>query len=382
MTINHSTPLVFSALPFAKLAPSAFLTAHLSQSSGPVRPSGRTPSQTRLPTIHTGSLTHAHGSAVVRCGDTSVVCGVRGEILRADDIADWTPSEPPDQDEGDPGEKDGSEDDEDAEKTEDEPDRVQTSERAQKRRKLEKEDIARLNLLVPNVELATGCSPGNLPGGPPSAQAQVLAQRLLTLLHTVDIIPLSKLRIWNDPPLNAASSGLNVEAEEKMEEAEGEGTGKKEVRAFWVLYIDIWFMSLSGPPLDAAWLAMLAALKDMKLPHAVWDADKETVVCDPEPAAAVELGLRDLPVAFTCGAFVEEGASVVGKKERRKWILADVDGFEEGLCQEMMTVVVGRRGRLLRIEKGGGGAIGGKEVMAVVEVAERWGRQCIGLLKS
>lgn len=31
--------------------------------------------------MHTNSLSHAHGSAVVRTGDTAVVCGVRGEIL-------------------------------------------------------------------------------------------------------------------------------------------------------------------------------------------------------------------------------------------------------------------------------------------------------------
>lgn len=31
--------------------------------------------------MHTNSLSHAHGSAVVRAGDTAVVCGVRGEIL-------------------------------------------------------------------------------------------------------------------------------------------------------------------------------------------------------------------------------------------------------------------------------------------------------------
>ena len=315
------------------------------------------------------------------------MCGVRGEILRAEDIADWTPSEPLDYDsagrqqreEGD----ENNEDDEDDYEDEDGLDSVQASERAQKKRKLEKEDIARLNLLVPNVELATGCSPNNLPGGPPTVQAQVLVQRLLSLLHTADIIPLSKLRIWNDASVNATSTaGIIAEAEEEMEDAEQEGLGKREVKAFWVLYIDIMFLSLSGPPLDCAWLAMLAALRNTRLPRALWDTDKGGVICDPDPGVAAELELRDLPIALTCGMFVEEGGSAVAREERRKWILADLDGFEEGLCRETITVTVGKRGRPLRIEKSGGGGVGGKEVRGIVEVAEKWRRQCVELLES
>jgi exosome complex component RRP43 len=34
-----------------------------------------------VPSLHTNALSHAHGSAVVRTGDTAVVCGVRGEVL-------------------------------------------------------------------------------------------------------------------------------------------------------------------------------------------------------------------------------------------------------------------------------------------------------------
>ena len=299
-----------------------------------------------------------------------------------EDIADWTPSDPPD------GHKDENEDESEYEEREeqqeeeeeyDELDSVQVSERAKKRRKLEKEDIARLNLLVPNVDLATGCSPNHLPGGPPSAQAQVLSQRILALLHTADIIPLSKLRIWNNPPTNSSSSGANAEVKEELEQ---EGLGKKEVKAFWVLYIDILFLSLDGTPLDSAWLAMLAALRDAKLPHAAWDAERQGVVCDPDLGVARGLGLRDLPIALTCGVFVEEGESAVGRRERRKWILTDMDGFEEGLCRETVTVVVGRRGRLLRIEKGGGGGVNGQEIKGIITRAEKWRGQCIGILQS
>lgn len=76
-----STPaLSFPPQTFQKLSPTSYLLRHL-ESSPPVRPSGRTAQDFRQPSLNTSSLSHAHGSAVVRTGDTAIVCGVRGEIL-------------------------------------------------------------------------------------------------------------------------------------------------------------------------------------------------------------------------------------------------------------------------------------------------------------
>ena len=104
--------LAFSQETFAKLTPGPFLQAHLKQPE-PIRPNGRSLDEFRTPTINTGSLSHCNGSAVVRLGDTAVVCGVRAELLLASDIP-----HPP------------SEDTSDA------------------------DSIERLGLLVPNVELS------------------------------------------------------------------------------------------------------------------------------------------------------------------------------------------------------------------------------------
>ena len=72
--------LSFPAQTFQKLSPSSYLLRHL-QFEKPTRPSGRAPEAFRMPTLHPNALSHAHGSAVIRSGDTAVVCGVRGEIL-------------------------------------------------------------------------------------------------------------------------------------------------------------------------------------------------------------------------------------------------------------------------------------------------------------
>jgi len=75
--------LSFPRETFAKLSPHPYLLAHLqpsSETSKPTRANGRAPKQFRQPHVNNGSLTHAEGSAVVRIGDTTVVCGIRGEV--------------------------------------------------------------------------------------------------------------------------------------------------------------------------------------------------------------------------------------------------------------------------------------------------------------
>jgi exosome complex component RRP43 len=103
--------------------------------------------------------------------------------------------------------------------------------------------------------------------------------------------------------------------------------------------------------LDTAWAAIVAALKSTKLPFAVWDQDREAVVCDPAPERFRSLELR--PAAYTasfvvCGAEAEEGEA-----EAREWVLSDPDEFEEGVCKEKVMVCVGEKG-IVRIEKSGG----------------------------
>ena len=347
-------PLSFPAPVFAKLAPGPYLRAHL-QLPTPLRPNRRTPTQTRPPTLNTGSLSHASGSAVVRVGDTAVVCGVRGEILLASDVGSYRVSRGETQ-----GlrEQDGGHDEDG-------------------RRRKERHELADLGLLVPNLELATGCSPAHLPGSPPSPLAQSLSHRLLTLLHISDLISLEDLRIWHIPDRVARPERLEGEEEEEP---------VPEVKAFWTLYMDIWFISLDGNPFDAAWGAVLAALKDTKLPRAWWDADRQAVLCDDRVAEAQRLRLRGFPVAATFAVFEDRGE---GSREREtekgkgsgrgetKWVLADPDGFEEGLCEEGVTVVVdgedGGEGKVLRLEKSGGVVVGVREMRELVRLAEwRW----------
>jgi exosome complex component RRP43 len=357
--------LSFPPSTFAKLSPHPYLLAHLS-SDPSRRPNGRLTSAFRTPHVNTGSLTHAEGSAVVRIGDTTAVAGVRGEILLASDV---------------PGHH---------------VNRVGVNKQDDREGKDrdEAKELKDLDLLVPNIELATGCSPAFLPGQPPSMLAQGLSTRAYTLLHESRLVGIDDLRIWYAPPDGAGGDGMEDDGD-----VDGDGDGeageeKAVVKAYWTLYIDVLFISFDGNPFDAAWAATLAALRNVRLPRAYWDVDAEMVLCSDELSESKTLSLRGLPVACTFMIFGtkeaqagNDGRNGKGKgKAKRQWILADPDTFEEGLCDESVTVVVdcsrGSQGqsqgrnsgtKLLEISKAGGTGVGRTEMRELVAMAEkRW----------
>ncbi|KAI5820425.1 ribosomal protein S5 domain 2-type protein [Pyronema omphalodes] len=292
MTSTHQLDIApiglsFSAQTFQKLAPDSFLLRHL-QRSPPTRPSKRAPDEFRSPTLHTGALAHAQGSAVVRVGDTAVVCGIRGEIHAL------TLGE---------GRTKG---------------KISVT-----RNDAVEDEIKTHALLVPNLELGTGCSKDYHPG-PPTDFAQSVAERLRVLLvDTVKMVPAETLRITDDDG---------------------------EIKAYWVLYIDVVCNSLDGNIFDAAWAAVVSALKSTRLPKAFWDADREQIMCDPDRHLYRRLEVREL--AFTASFCVYTNREEEG--EGQKWLLSDPDEFEEGICDEKVLVCVREGGKIARIEKSGG----------------------------
>lgn len=328
--------LSFPRETFAKLSPHPYLLAHLQpQPPNPAtstRANGRSPSEFRPPHINNGSLTHAEGSAVVRVGDTTVVCGVRGEILLASDATGYRV------------------------------DRPSTT------RNFSNNEAKDLDLLVPNIELATGCSPAFLPGQPPSALAQSLSTRLYSLLHSSNLVNSDDLKIWYQPP-DMSGSG-----EDGMED----DVAEPEVKAFWTLYIDILVISLDGNPFDAAWAAILSALRDVRLPKAYWDIDREAILCSDLLSDSKKLNLRGLPIASTFMVFrTKEQTRALSGGDGKNWLLADPDTFEESLCDESITVTVDcsedTTGRLLGISKSGGTVIDRVKMAEVKSLAvKRW----------
>ncbi|KAL6796952.1 ribosomal protein S5 domain 2-type protein [Trichoderma sp. SZMC 28012] len=300
---------------FAKLSPHPYLLANLEPSDDsvpPARSNGRAPFEVRTPTVNLSSLSHAHGSALVRTGDTTVICGIRGETILTDHIPNFRASN------------------------------TQT-------------ELAEYDLLVPNIELATGSAPQFLPGGPPTTLAQTLSTRIYSLLHSSKLLRAEDLRIWHKRP-SEAPIPVDEEEEGGNEQQEGEET----VVAYWVLYIDLFFISFDGNPFDAAWAATVAALRDTKLPQARYDADREMIICsrkDPRP-----LTVETMPIA--CTAVIFTGKETKDQAPDGKfWMLADPDTLEESLCNETVTIVIDCSGgsrRILSISKHGGTVMSAK----------------------
>lgn len=139
------------------------------------------------------------------------------------------------------------------------------------------------------------------------------------------------------------------------------------------------FISLDGNAFDAAWAAVVAALRDTRLPKAWWDEDLERILCSDVVGESRNLELNGLPVAATFAVFAPNGGLGIvqdDEEEEKAWVLSDPDAFEEGLCLEAVTVTVdctGRNSRIRRIEKNGGGLIGRELMKSVARRAEeRW----------
>lgn len=324
--------LTFPRPIFAAVSPHPFLQAHLSaEKKKSVRANGRTANEFRTPGVNTGSLTHCNGSAVVRLGNTSVVCGVRAEILKEEDISGAFEY----------------------------PSATANQETEQNK---SSEEVEALRLIVPNVELSTGSTPSHIPGNAPSTYAQTLITRIRSLIHSTRLLRASDLRILYKPSTNP-------------EDPESEP--ETELKGYWVLYLDIFFISIDGNAFDAAWISILAALRGTLIPHAYFDEEYEGILCSDDPQEARRLQLQGLPIPSTFAVF--EGRKE--EDEKVDWVLSDPDAFEEAVCRETVSVVVdcrdGKKGTkdlvIKRVEKSGGGVVGREQMAGLIKRSiDRW----------
>jgi len=304
--VDAASALSFPAPLFRHISPSLYLQRHL-VNDPPIRPSGRALDQHRPFTLTTSSLSHAHGSAVVRTGDTAVVCGVRGEILS---LA--------------PGD--------DTKGYESYGNNLSMSTATGSTGSGGIGGAGWGGLIVPNIELSTGCSK-HYPLGPPSDVAQALAQRLFDLINITKVVDLTSLRIYDNN--NNDTSGVPGDEQQGI------------IKGYWTLYIDVLCISLDGNLLDAAWMAIIAALNSTKLPQARYDTDEERIVCSPVLEQYHKLSLRkSLPIVATyiivsvpIKSDDDENYSSVSRGMKTLY-LSDPDTFEEMEVQDFVSMVV------------------------------------------
>lgn len=141
---------------------------------------------------------------------------------------------------------------------------------------------------------------------------------------------------------------------------------------------------------DTTVLAIIAALRDVRLPRSRWDEDQKVVICDADYSNAKRLSLRGLPCPLSFGVFVPDtrlqrgtdeaqvnGVAQGKTKNAPPTILIDIDLFENDVCEETGNVVVdcaSSQCEILMVEKvGGAGRIDVHCMKEIVNVAEqRW----------
>ncbi|KAL0950364.1 hypothetical protein HGRIS_010330 [Hohenbuehelia grisea] len=241
---------------FQRLHPRVYFERFLSEK---IRPDGRDFGGWRDVSINVGSISTADGSALVRLGNTTVVCGVKAEIAEPD------------------------------------------------------LDRAEEGFIVPNLDLPAICSPKFKPG-PPTEEAQVLSDRLNDIIASSGMLPLSSLCIHPG-------------------------------RAAWVLYVDATCINYDGNAFDAALIAMVAALKNTRLPAPTYDETSGRTTCSRK--TTVPLQLTRIPLSMSFGVFDATR------------IIADPTAFEEPLLDATLSVVIDENGEIVHaMQLGFGDAAG------------------------
>ncbi|KAH7108048.1 ribosomal protein S5 domain 2-type protein [Auriculariales sp. MPI-PUGE-AT-0066] len=252
------------ALIFQRLHPKAYLERFLGKG---FRPDGRRTADWRDLSFNVGSISTAHGSALVRLGDTTVVAGVKAEIAEPD------------------------------------------------------LDVPTRGFIVPNLDLPAICSPKFKPGAP-SDEAQVLSSRLYDLLISCEVLPLDSLCI-------------------------------QPAKAVWCIYIDIMCVNYDGNVYDATVAAVIAALRNTRLPKATFNEETSTTMCS--RTELVPLSLQRLPLTLTFGAFDS------------LHLLADPTSFEEPMLDATLTVAIDESGQMWSMQQEGLMQIGERNSQFVVQ---------------
>ncbi|XP_029028739.1 exosome complex component RRP43 [Betta splendens] len=233
------------------------------------RPDGRVLSEFRTTTLNIGSISTADGSALVKVGSTTVICGIKAELANP---AVETPGK---------------------------------------------------GYIVPNVDLPPLCSSRFRPG-PPGEQAQAASQFIADVIESSEVIDTEDLCIERG-------------------------------KLCWVLYCDIICLDYDGNILDACVIALLAALKNTKLPEVTVNTETSTPEVNVEKRSL--LHIHKHPVAASFCVFDDS------------ILIVDPTDEEEKLSTAQLTVVTDEEGQLCSVHKPGGTSLSGEKLQECISRA-------------
>ncbi|XP_053703290.1 exosome complex component RRP43 isoform X3 [Synchiropus splendidus] len=233
------------------------------------RPDGRGLFEFRTTILNIGSISTADGSALVKVGNTTVICGIKAEL-----------SNP-------------------------------TAERPAQ------------GFIVPNVDLPPLCSSQFRPG-PPGEQAQAASQFMADIIESSEVILMEDLCIERG-------------------------------KLCWVLYCDLLCLDYDGNLLDACVIALLAALKNTRIPEV--SVNKETSSPEVDSKKKRGLKIQRCPIATSFTVF------------DNSIVIADPTLEEECLSTAQLTVVTDEDDQLCSLHKPGGTSLSGQKLQECINAA-------------
>jgi len=264
---------------FHKVHPLQYYNKFISEN---VRPDGRGLNKFRKTVISAGSIKSAHGSAVVKIGNTSVIAGITAEVAKPDFKSENN------------------------------------------------------GFLVVKVELPALCGDQFAgPKGKTNDKAQVVCNFLNELCTKTHFLSLSDLCI--EP-------------------------GK----VAWVLYIDIYCLNYDGNIFDAASIAMITALFNVRLPKATFEDN----IVSATKECPIKLNIKHYPIPLSFGIYDS------------KYVLVDPTSEEEGLLDSSFTIVYNNIGELCSIYKPGGTAINENNLRLCMQRAKTRTSELVDLINS
>ncbi|GAB6027310.1 Exosome complex component RRP43 [Chamberlinius hualienensis] len=188
--------------------------------------------------------------------------------------------------------------------------------------------------IVPNVELSPLCAAHFKPG-PPGEQAQITSQQVVEIIESTRLIDLQQLCI-------------------------------KEGKIAWVLYCDILCLNYDGSLLDASLMALICALKSLKLPSVEVDPENDTPKVSYTTMRNIEFFC--IPTSTTFAMFESK-------------LLIDPTCEEEFLSAGLITVTVTENG-ICGLYKAGGPAVEDEQLQQCIIQAEDRRNVVVKLINS
>lgn len=349
---------------FEKLYPVEFYKRFLEKN---IRPDGRGFHHMRSLEIRRGSISTSDGSALVRLGNTTIICGIRGEIVsfKTDVRSTETSNNQMNSSSSSPmitlntigasthhsnhlithhNDIDDSDDhliDVDYHKTNHDHDFIK-SHIIDKYEKMHHDidfDLNDERMLYVNIEVLPLCS-SNIRTSKPNETIRTL-NRFINKV-TKNIIHKQRLQVETifRQTSSASSKSKNGYDENQTKDFISLKTMSIGMKLYWVLYADLYCLDMDGNLLDASLIAINAALLDVKLPPLALTSDGQIEVFitpnQTQPQFKL-ISLDHIPISLSYAIY---SSSI---------ILVDPTSKEETLCDNQLSIVTNSNNQLVSI---------------------------------